>query len=433
MVALQVAACLALVQYNRKLSSFRAGCELVSLRMKTTFAFTQQCETFQDRSEETLPPVSAFVNFFYERTRQRLYNFDNFGKVHPYFTDDVPSPFLLFCMVDENAKGSIKYSHFLGSGVCLLLFVFLLWYDPVRQSTCFILVSRLLFVSYLIYDAGFSTPVVALLGTATALLAFGFCMLHAQRIRTAYRLVKESKQPSHDCSTAALGSGLRASRRKNSDIGSGDNTLLEEEEDPPRASNWGLHDPMLNVSSVYQQRRQSVFRFLPVLYHPCVIPLCLQIPKIHCSTTETVDRDLPGTLHVLPSDHTSVGVLDPGANLTFVCSLRSFDRLGVSGYFGLYIASSILIIFNSIFNVRTLIEILGPKAQERLELMYSRRGNKEKSERARCVYLLVTRLLEPNRGIFFLSCFTLAIVFALTLAAAALNDTVLMPDRDGKT
>ena len=151
-LGLQASACLVLICHNRDIGILRSlwgnantritnfvliliiSClELFSLRTSTAFAITKNFEVddgilgAEFESEKTTTTLSLITKLFYTGVKRRVYDFDQFGKVQPFFTEDGRSHLLLFCMVNKNMRGTIKYRHFLSSGVCILLLAFLLW------------------------------------------------------------------------------------------------------------------------------------------------------------------------------------------------------------------------------------------------------------------------------------------------------------------
>lgn len=107
------------------------------------------------------------------------------------------------------------------------------------------------------------------------------------------------------------------------------------------------------------------------------------------------------------------------ATLLCFIPLYGFSLLGVRGYEAIFLAACIFVFIQFVFNVRSLIEILGPTAYNHLERKYT--DHEEKGIRARRAYMLITQLFKPERGYFWLVLLTIAVIFALLLASLSLG------------
>ena len=106
---------------------------------------------------------------------------------------------------------------------------------------------------------------------------------------------------------------------------------------------------------------------------------------------------------------------------TFLCfiPLYGFRMLGVKGYEYIFLAACVFVFIQFVFNVRSLIEILGPTAYKHLDQKYA--DSEEKGLRARRAYMLITQLFKPERGYVWLVSLTVAVIFALLLASLSLG------------
>lgn len=358
-LSLQMAACVQLIKYNRRVSSLQLMCDFISLRAISAFSITRRILKSEDVEKRNVVPW--FLKLFYVDACERVFEFDRYGKVTPYATEDTPSILYVCCLLNQRMKGRIKYFSLVNSAVCMLLTTTLIWFW---------------FVAFLVYNESFNLQVTIVLSAVLFVILFGLCIFNTKRLRKALYAAMENRRQLF-------------SERGVSESYTNAGFVLND-----HAQNGGMGTPVSNTSHISEleidfenTRDENNYRTYIVAQPRLYLAIILSLLFL-------------GTFIVAP--------------------VYAFWELGVRGYGALYIGASCLYMFHLVFDVKAFIEILGPKAQYRLEQMYL--SSKEKSVRARRVYLLLTRLLQPQRGVFFLGFFTIAIIFALTLASLSLNE-----------